>query len=97
MLVWNDAHGHTPVTVVARPETFGRLDVQQSVVAFAEDCPSFWASSEFRESLAGGHIIAVDTSFFVEVLSIYCMMSCTQRINGHLAMSCAIFPRPIRH
>lgn len=66
-LVWDDAHGHTPVTVVARPETFCRLDVQQTVAAFARGCPDFWASSEFRKSLAGGHIVAVDTSLFVQV------------------------------
>jgi hypothetical protein len=67
MLAWTDAHGHTPVTVVARPNTFSRLDVMRTVLSFARDCPDFWASTEFKDSLAGGHIIALDPDYFVEV------------------------------
>lgn len=87
--MWDDAHGHTPVTVVARPETFGRLDVHRTVAAFAADCPGFWASSEFQECLAGGHIIAVDTSFFVEVCG-YCISEHHMHATAHVAKGLAI-------
>jgi hypothetical protein len=67
-LVWRSAHAQAPVAVVAKPHYFSHLDVRGTVRNMAARCPGFWASAEFRDCLAGGHILALDPDFFAQVL-----------------------------
>ena len=68
LLVWSDGQSHAPVAVVAKLHYFGRLNVTQTVSNLARHCPEFWRSAEFRATLQGSNIMALDTAFFVKVL-----------------------------
>ena len=68
LLVWSDGQSHAPVAVVAKLHYFGRLDVTQTVSNLARNCPEFWCSAEFKATLEGSNILALDTAFFAQVL-----------------------------
>ncbi len=68
LLVWSDGQSRSPVAVVAKMHYFARLDVTQTVRNFAAECPRFWSSEEFRDTLEGSSILALDSAFFVQVL-----------------------------
>ena len=68
MLVWSDGQSYAPVAVVAKLHYFGRLDVTKTVSNLARNCPEFWRSAEFRATLQGSNIMALDTAFFAQVL-----------------------------
>jgi hypothetical protein len=50
---------------------FEKLDVDRTVRDFARSCPSFWASADFRDILEGSNILALDSSFFAQVMLYY--------------------------
>ena len=68
LLVWLDGQSHAPVAVVAKLHYFGRLNVSQTVSNLARNCPEFWSSADFRATLQGSNIMALDTAFFAQVL-----------------------------
>ena len=68
LLIWSDGQSHAPVAVVAKLHYFGRLNVSQTVSNLARNCPEFWSSPEFRATLQGSNIMALDTAFFAQVL-----------------------------
>ena len=68
LLVWSDGQSRAPVAVVAKLHYFERLNVTQTVSNLARHCPEFWSSAEFRATLQGSNIVALDTAFFAQVL-----------------------------
>ena len=65
--MWADGQSRSPVAVVAKLHYFARLDVTQTVRNFATGCPRFWSSAEFRDTLQGSSILALDSAFFAQV------------------------------
>ena len=68
LLVWSDGQSRSPVAVVAKMHYFARLDITQTVKNFAAECMRFWGSVEFRDTLEGSSILALDLDFYVQVL-----------------------------
>ena len=65
--MWADGQSRSPVAVVAKMHYFARLDVTRTVKNFATECPRFWSSAEFMDTLHGSSILALDSAFFAEV------------------------------
>ena len=67
-MTWSDGVSRSPVAVVSKMHYFEKLDVDRTVRDFARSCPSFWASADFRDILEGSNILALDISFFAQVM-----------------------------
>ena len=85
LLVWSDGQSRSPVAVVAKLHYFARLDVTQTVKNFAAECPRFWSSEEFRDTLKGSSILALNSAFFVQVLCMLPLLSKQSILLGILA------------
>lgn len=68
LLAWQSKHPHAPVTVAASAQYWAQLDVVETVRSLLRDCPRFWASDEFRETLRNGQLVRLDSGFFAQQL-----------------------------
>ena len=88
--MWSDGQSRSPVAVVAKMHYFARLDIAQTVRNFAAECPHFWSSDDFRDTLEGSSILALDSAFFVQVQCLLPLLSRPSNISAVLSTGCLV-------